>query len=1106
MKLTVLFMLIACFQVSAHVEAQNITYSRRNVSLEKTFMVIHDQTGYEFLYNTNMLQAAKKMDLHFNHTPLKTALNEIFSDQPFTYDIVGKTIVVKEKAIIRQSVTPPIILAKVQGKVVDSVTGQPLIGVTIQVKGSTIGTTTGVNGEFSLDAPEDAVLAISYLGYLGKEVPINGRNNIQIRLSAAATTLNQLVVVGYGTEKRSQLIGSVSQIDAKEINNRPVSQLSQVITGQMSGVTAMQNSGQPGGSGTNINILGVGSFGASTSPLILLDGIPVSSMDNINPNDVQSISVLKDASAAAIYGARAANGVILITTKSGSQSGKLKVSYNGYVSTQRATAYPKFVNSWQYAMLQNEAQPGSWTQAQIDSFKLGNDPDNYPNTHWANLVFKKGTLLTGHNISLSNSTENTDYFLSFGYLYQNGIVMKNNYNRYNIRLNMTNRISKSLTLTSHLVGEQDNDNEPAPPATLDFNDMLTTISQVIRFPSIYPNKLSNGYWDVGPVGKGTAVSYFDNASFFKSRETNLIANERLDWEIINGLKASLIGGYSEDNTTSQRFLANQTINAAIMLGPGNLTQANNGVIYKTLQELLQYNKDFNKNSFTLLLGHSFEDSYASSSTAFRSGYNSNQLTQLNAGDVSTQTNSGTASEWALNSYFGRLQYSFENKYLVEGDIRYDGSSRFPTDKKYAAFPAIAVGWRISQEKFIRDNNHFSWLNDLKLKASYGTLGNQNIGNYPYQSILSPGFNYTIGGNIAPGVAITTLADSLLHWESTRTKDVGIEGTILNNKLSFSATYFDKYTYDILVSPGSSVSQVLGFRVGPQNSGKLDNRGWEFTVEHNNKIGKFSYNISANLSIIQNKVLDLGVGDVKQPNGLVGNGSSLFVGYPVNIYYGYEANGLFVNQAEIDKAPNQSAVNPNPQPGDVIYKDINGPGGKPDGKITPAYDQTVLGSSFPKVTYGGNISVGYSNFDLSILLQGIAHVKGYLNNYAGWAFYNTANVQVWQMNDRWTTTNPNPHAKYPRMEILTNAGSPNTLLSSYWLLNGSYLRIKSVQLGYNIPQRLLKSVGITNLRVYADAENFLTWDHYPPGWDPEINTGGAYYPILANYTFGVNLSF
>ncbi|MGH2643066.1 MAG: TonB-dependent receptor plug domain-containing protein, partial [Chitinophagaceae bacterium] len=386
MKLTFLFMLIACLQVSAGVKAQSITFSKREASLEKVFMEIRNQTGYEFLYNTDAVAHAKVMDLHFNRTPLKEALDDIFKDQPLAYDIIGKTIVVREKSGAPTSKIQAPVLIQIKGTVVDSATGSPLVGVTIKVRGGTMGTISDGQGKFSLDVPDNAVLEISYLGYDNKLVQVSGQTELTIRLSSAATSLNQIVVIGYGTEKRSNIIGSVSQINAKDIDNRPVPQLSQVIQGQMPGVTAIESSGQPGKSGESITIRGIGSFGASTSPLILVDGIPVSSMDDIDPNNVQSISVLKDASSAAIYGARAANGVILITTKSGSKDHKLHVSYNGYVSIQRATAYPKMVNSWQFAELSNEAEPGSFTQAQIDSFKLGNDPYNYPNTNWVNMV------------------------------------------------------------------------------------------------------------------------------------------------------------------------------------------------------------------------------------------------------------------------------------------------------------------------------------------------------------------------------------------------------------------------------------------------------------------------------------------------------------------------------------------------------------------------------------------------------------------------------------------------------------------------------------------------------------------------------------------------
>jgi hypothetical protein len=333
--------------------------------------------------------------------------------------------------------------------------------------------------------------------------------------------------------------------------------------------------------------------------------------------------------------------------------------------------------------------------------------------------------------------------------------------------------------------------------------------------------------------------------------------------------------------------------------------------------------------------------------------------------------------------------------------------------------------------------------------------------------------------------------------------------LFKRKLSFSATYFNKYTYDILVSPSASVAKVLGFNVGEQNTGRLSNKGWEFTLEHRHSLRDFTYTFAANLTYVKNAVVDLGVGNIRQPNGLVGNGSSLFIGYPTGIYYGYQTDGLFVSQEDVKSWANQSAIAPNAKPGDIRYKDISGPDGVPDGKVDATYDRTVLGSTIPKFSYGFNLGASYKGFDLSVLFQGVAGVSGYLNNHAGWAFFNSGGVQRWQMDGRWTAENPNPNASYPRMELISNTGTNNAMVSansSFWVLNGSYMRLKNLQIGYTIPAALLKKVKIAALRLYANGENLALISNYRKGWDPEINSGGVYYPILSNYTFGLNLNF
>ena len=775
----------------------------------------------------------------------------------------------------------PALQQLITGTVRDAATQEPMVGVSVQVKGTSQGTLTDAAGGFRLDLPQGqgVTLLFSYVGYQPREITAGTQTVFNVELVAADNTLNEVVVVGYGTQSKSQVVGSVSQLDAEKINTRAVPQLAQGLTGQLPGVNIVQRSGQPGSGGGSIQIRGVGSFGAATNPLILVDGIPTGSFNDIDPNDVESISVLKDASSAAIYGARAANGVILVTTKMGKAS-TLRVSYNGYAGLQQMTAVPEYVNSREYAQLVNEALPGTYSDAQIETFGNGSDPDHYPNVNFVDLLLKKQSLQTGHNLSLSGGGENTRYLLSFGYLYQQGIVARNDYTRYNLRLNLTNDLSSRFKLTTRLSAIRSLDRQPAPPATLDFNDMTGAISQLVRTAPIYPVRLSNGDWGTGIVNKGTPVSYLTNDSFYRGNQTDIGANVRLDWQAHASLKLSLLGGATQQTDRNTRFLASQRLNASILLGPSSLIESTSSTEYQTLQAFADYQKNFGRHEVGLLAGYSFEASLFKGLGLGRLGLPNNQVTVINAGDASTQTTSGMADAWALQSYFGRLQYNFNHRYLLESTVRYDGSSRFPSSRKFAAFPSVAIGWRIGQEAFIRD--HFSWVDDLKIRASYGTLGNQNILNgdgtanyYPYQNVLNTGYNYPFGGVISTGVARTVITDTTLHWESTRTREVGLDGSLFKQKLSFSATYFHKLTYDILVNPAASVAQVLGFTVGQTNSGSLINKGWEFSLNHQHKIGGLQYNIGGNLTVLQNVVKTLGVGNIQQPNGLVGNGCLLY---------------------------------------------------------------------------------------------------------------------------------------------------------------------------------------------------------------------------------------
>lgn len=939
--------------------------------------------------------------------------------------------------------------------------------------------------------------------------------SLLIAMISSSNKLADIVIVGYGTQKKSQFIGSAAQVSGESVTKGGVAPtLSQSLAGRMTGVSIIQSSGQPGASSGNINIRGVGSFGASTSPLILVDGVQTNTFNNINPDDIESVSVLKDASTAAMYGSQAANGVILVTTKMGTAD-KLRVSYNGSVTVQRITATPKFVPSWQYATLLNEASantnPGSgaqpYSQAQIDSFKAGNNPYLYPNTDWFGSFFKKNTLQTNHAVSVSGGSKVTQYLLSLGYMDQDGIVEKNDYKRYNARFNMVNSLSNNLKLTTRISGMQFLDNQPLSP-TVQNSDMTTMIASVIRYPAIFPIYNSDGSWGTGLENKGTPMSWINSQSYYKRKYTSLEGNIRLDWTVIKDLKLSAIAGATEANDRTTTFYATQQLTPTIVLAPSTLNEGYTNSTYKTIQLLADYHKKIKRHEIDVLIGHSYEYNYAESIGGSNNTYLTNDIISLSLGNAVAPGVSGSKTESALDSYFGRLAYNFDNKYFLQSSIRRDGSSRFGPAYKYGTFPSVALGWRLGQERFIKDN--VKWLNELKLRASYGVLGNQNIGNYPYQSTMTQGGGYPFGNNFSTGVILGAVNDPTLHWESTTTKDAGIEATIFNGLLSINAGYYDKTTKDILTTPGGSVSAVYGLTVGMQNSGSVNNHGWEFTIDHKNKIRDFSYGVSVNLTTVKNTVLDLGKGNnILQPSGYIGNGSTLFVGQSMNGYYGYVANGLYTNTSDVadwQKTNNVKAIAPNPQPGQIRYTDMGGPGGKGNDSLVTEADKRVLGNRIPKYTYGINLSAGYKNFDLNILLQGVGGVSGYLDTYAGWAFYQNGTIQQWQADERWTTANPDRNAKYPRLDIIPNTGNNNTLTSSYWMLNGAYLRLKSIQLGYTVPQSLLKRAGISMLRVNASAYNLYTWSHYRKGWDPEINTGGIYYPILGSWSLGLNLTF
>ena len=986
--------------------------------------------------------------------------------------------------------------------VVNDVTGEPVIGASVVVKGTTNGSITDFDGKFSLsNVKKGDVIVISYVGYHTQEIVWDGKS-INVKLKEDAKTLNEVVVVGYGSQKKVNVIGSVSTVDSKTLESRATADVSNMLTGQMSGVTIIQNSGNPGDDAGTIRIRGVGSFGATPSPLILVDGLP-GSLSDLTPAEIENVSVLKDASSAAIYGSRAANGVILVTTKKG-KAGKARITYNGSVGMSQATELPELASSAEYAKYYNMAiGKETYTPEMIQKYENGSDPDNYANESYLDELIGGHALQTKHELSVNGGSENAQYMVALGYLNQNGLLEKNYYNRYNARVNLGAKLADKIRLNVHIAGVVADRHEPSTPGSMDASGVKGIISNAVRFPGLTATKLQNGEWGLGPKLMGTPVAWQYCNSEYRVDSDKLKTNLELSYQPIDGLTLKMIGGYNYTLSHTRDYRADMTLAGGKSTGPSQLSDTMYRTVYKTFQAIADYTKSFGKHNVSALVGYTWEDEGQRSVGGTRSNFPSDDVPYLDAGGVDGQANTGGGYDWALQSVFGRLTYNFNERYLFETTMRYDGSSRFPTDSKYGFFPSVAAGWRISEEGFWKDNENLDFFNNLKVKASYGILGNNNIGNYPYQSVytLDNNLNYVFGDVYTQGASVTTYVDPTLKWERTRTTDFGVETGFFDNKLTLSASYFYRKTVDVLYKPAASYSSIFGLNVSQVNTGEVKNQGWEFEIGHRNNIGDFHYNISGNFSIINNEVLTLGMGNVEQTNGLVGNGSDLFIGYPMQMFYGYKTDGVFLTDAEVSEWADQSSIAKGSVAGDIRYVDVTG-----DGKVT-VDDKTYLGSRIPKYTFGLNLGAQYKGFDFSMLLQGVAGVKGYMSLFAGHAFYQEGSIQKWQMENCWNVQQENRYPAYPRLEVMSNAGSNNTLVSDYWVIDASFVKVRNIQLGYTLPESLTKKVGSSGVRVYLSLDNPLTFSNYRKGWDPEnTNNNAQYYPTLSTYTLGLSLKF
>ncbi|HVI48235.1 MAG TPA: TonB-dependent receptor [Chitinophaga sp.] len=1110
MKLTAFMLLVAAMQVSAGTHAQTVTWSARSASLNKVFRAIKEQTGYAFFYDKDDLKDTHPVSVDFKNTPLQNAMQMVLTDQQLSFEIQGNTIFVTRSSKpvpgaasdVRQQIN-------ISGKVTDE-NGAPVPGVSVVVKGNTAkGAITSADGSFQLNGiDEKAVLLVSSIGYEGIEVAVAGQSKINIRLKSDVSALKQLVVVGYGTQKKANLTGAVSSIGSKELTNRPATSLGNALQGTMPGVTVTANSsGQPGSDAAKIRIRGIGTLN-NADPVVVIDGViaTLSSLNTVNPDDVASMSVLKDAASAAIYGSRAANGVILVTTKQGKKGG-VQVTYNAYAGKQKPTGLPDFLPSWQAAQLFNQARVNEgktprYTDAEIQKFKDGSDPYNYPNTDWVSMFYKGTGIQQNHYLGLSGGTEKTQYNLSLGLYNQDGLVKKTNANRYTARLNLATEVRSNLHVNANIGFTSSGTKEPSNPYTGDFSQL---VRQINRISSSVPYKYANGNY--GAIGDGNPMAWLEGNSLNQYAYYDLVGNVGADWELIKGLHFKPSLAYIMKINHNKKFAADQQYYApdgspSFYQGPSNVKDENSFTNTLTPQALLEYSRSFGRHNFKILGGYSQEHTKGTFDDGYRKGFLNNLLTDVNLAYIDGQTTSGYTYEMGLQSYFGRINYDFDGKYLLEANLRYDGASRFSSSNRWGTFPSFSAGWNIDKEDFF--SGVTKYVSNLKLRASWGQLGNQYVKTYdatkyptfpyyPYITSISSGQNYVFGGTspvVAPGLAPVNGANENLKWETTTETGVGIDAGFLDGKISFSADYFHKKTSDILLSVPAAATYGLNAPV--QNAGTVINKGWELAIGYNDRKGDFSYSASFNTAFIKSEVTDLhGTGPI------ITNYTFQQEGYPVNSLYGYIADGIFQSKEEISKSPIQGA---NTAPGDLKYRDIDG-----NGKIDAA-DRQYLGNYFPKVTFGLNLSANWKNIDLSLFFQGAAGVKTYIDGGKLGAVGTSVGRPTTALLDTWTPDHPN--ASLPRIWYSGTQNDPTSTPSSFWVKDGSYLRLKNLQIGYSLPEKLVSRIGLNKVRFYYSGQNILTFDHLYKWVDPEASISGSIYnyPQVKINTLGVNVTF
>lgn len=1105
MKLTIVLFFASMMTCLGNLHAQRVSLNYNGAQLKKVLVEISKQSGYTFIYNEAELNKSRSVTIQISNKPVMECLEVLFKHQPLLYKVKGKSIairpMIKDKDIIEMETTA-LQQKIIKGRVTDQ-KYQPIPGVSVQIKGMAQGTVTNTDGTYTITVPSDNnTLVFNYVGFAKQEIAVLNRTEINVVLLEQNNALEEIVVVGYGTQKKSDLTGSIGTLAGNKVAERNVTQTSLALQGSVPGLTASRTNGAPGTSST-LRIRGVTSIGDS-DPLILIDGVPSSSIDNVHPADIENISVLKDASAASIYGSKAAAGVILVTTKKGI-TGKTEFDFAYNAGIERPSNLPEYANVIRYMEMVNEmqwndtnnpagGQHAVYSQDLIDTYMAKNaeNPDEYPNTDWQDMLLKSQAFRQNYLLNIAGGTDKVRTRASLGYDKMGGLYIGKAYTRLTARLNNDININSKLKSSVNTYFKR----------SLIENPSESPMTNVYRSAPIYAAVWSNGLIAEGKSGNNMYAQIL-KGGYNNSWSNQLGARASLDFQPVKNLTISAVVApvmnFDKGKEFRKKVEYTDYDNPNVYVGTtawGLTNSLNESRVENyniTSQLLLNYNKSFGKHNLSGLGG--FEHYYLKQESLGASSDNLalDSYPYLNLGNPNFLKSSGNAFEYASSSFFGRFNYNYDRRYLFQANVRFDGSSRFHKDYRWGTFPSFSAGWVASEEDFFPKESAVSF---LKFRGSYGVLGNERIGNYPYQATIdfATALLYQ-GDNIAAlqSAAQQSYAIKSISWETTTSYNFGFDLGLLKNKLNLNFDVYKKQTKDMLLT--LEIPGFMGYGSPDQNAGRMHANGWELAAQWNDEAGDFRYGLSLNIADAKSVIDDLSgvqfLGD-----------QAKIAGSEFNAWYGYRSLGLFQTAAEVAQSP---VLNTGLAPGDIRYQDLSGPDGVPDGKISE-YDKVVLDGSLPRYTYGGNIDLGYKNFDFSLTFQGVAKQNAYLTANMVQPYQGAWGNMPLEIDGKYWSAYKSPEqnltATYPRLsnKFITN----NYATSDFWLFNGSYFRLKNVVLGYSLPEKLSKKISLRGARIYASAQDILSINKYPKGWDPEL--GNTSYPITSSVNLGISVKF